>query len=164
MKPVIILMAAIVIACSGSLSEEQKQQMHENMEAHKIVKVTEVEIMEAAYAEGRRIVHALDSLAGDSVALNTFLKEQKGSVRFLTPDATNARLLEKQLIDAYLAAPGGSLDDNVQELRNDAGKYDSLLYTRPVATRLPDGSDRLEGVWNIWLSKKALVVDISKTK
>lgn len=163
-RVVIFLLSAVVVACNGSLSDEQKRQMHENMEAHKIVRVTEVEIMEAAYAEGRRIAHVLDSLANDSTAMRAFLNKEKGRVRFLRPDASNARLLEKQLIDAYLADPSGSFEDNVQELRAPGGNYDSLLYTRPVTTKLPDGSDRLEGVWNIWLPKKELVMDISKRK
>lgn len=137
--------------------------MHNNMEAHKIVRVTEVEIMDAAYQEGRRITNVLDSLKSDPAARRAFLMKS-GNIHFITPDAANARLLEKQLIDAYLADSSGSFQDNVQELRTAGGNYDSLLYTRPVTKKLADGTDSLEGVWNIWLAKKALVMQIGRTK
>ena len=79
-------------------------------------------------------------------------------------DAALRRVLEQQLIEAYLADESGSMQDNVQEKRNGQGDYDSLLYTRPVTKTLPDGSEQLEGVWNIWLSKKELILSIGKNK
>ena len=153
-----------VMACGGSLSDEQRRQMREKMEENKILQITEVEITEAAFAQGREIVETLDSLGKDSARLDAFINRQGGKIRFITPDASNARLLEKQLIDAYLADTSGSFQDNVQKLRTSGGDFDSLLYTKPITKKLPDGSDELEGVWNIWLPKKDLVLAIGRTK
>ena len=152
----------LLTACGGSLSDEQRKEMREKMEMNRIVRVTEAEIMEAAFAEGREVVNVLDSLRTDSVEMKKFLLNQGSRVRFLKPGESNARLLEQQLIDAYLADPSSSFQDNVQQKRNASGDYDSLLYTKPVTTKLPDGSERLEGVWNIWLAKRDLVLRIGR--
>lgn len=154
----------IIIACGGSLSDEQRKQMRENMEMNKIMKVTEVEITEAAFAEGRAIIKMVEHFRGDSAKLDSFLKVNEGRVRFIQPGKSNARLLEQQLVDAYIADESGSLQDNVQKVRNDDGDFDTLLYTKPVVKKLVDGSEQLEGVWNIWLPKKELVLGIGKKK
>ena len=160
-SPFILL---IIIACGGSLSDEQRKQMRENMEMNKIMKITEVEITEAAFAEGRDIMKTLERFSSDSAKLDSFLKINEGKVRFVQPGTSNARLLEQQLVDAYIADESGSLQDNVQKVRNDDGDFDTLLYSKPVVRKLPDGSEQLEGVWNIWLPKKELVLGIGKKK
>lgn len=160
-SPFILL---IIIACGGSLSDEQRKQMRENMELNKIMKITEVEITEAAFAEGRAIIKAVERFRGDSAKLDSFLKVNEGKVRFIQPGKSNARLLEQQLVDAYIADESGSLQDNVQKVRNDDGGFDTLLYTKPVVKKLSDGSEQLEGVWNIWLPKKELILGIGKKK
>lgn len=138
--------------------------MREKMEENRIVRVTEVEITEAAFAEGRRVTDALDSLRADSSGLNAFIEGYQGEIRFIEPGTETIRLLEQQLIDAYLADTSGTYQDNVQSVRNVNGVIDSLLYTRPVVTKMPDGRDKLMGVWNIWLPRKELVMRISRDK
>lgn len=165
MKKSLGLCACVFLfSCGGSLSDEQRKKMHEKMEANKIVRVTDVEIMEAAFAEGRQTVLKLDSLSADSSALDSFLNEHDGRIHFLKPGQSESHILEKQLIDAYLNDPSGTFQDNVQELRNNQGDFDTLLYTKPVTKKLADGRDQLVGVWNIWLPKKELVVDISRQR
>ena len=157
-------MFAIFVSCGGSLPDEQRKQMREKMEQNKILRVTEAELTEAAFAEGRATVAKLDSLHKDSTALASFLRENNESIRFLTPDHADAHTLEKQLIDAYLADPSGAFQDNVQKVRNDQGDFDTLLYTKPVTNKLADGRVELVGVWNIWLPKKDLVLEIGKNR
>ena len=82
----------------------------------------------------------------------------------MKPGESASHILEKQLIDAYLNDPSGAFQDNVQELRNNTGEFDTLLYTKPVTKRLQDGREELVGVWNIWLPKKELVVEISRQR
>lgn len=164
MKFVHLVCVVLLIGCGGSLSDEQRKQMHEKMEVNKIVRVTEIEIVEAAYAEGRKIVNTLDSLHQDSARLKAFIHNSTAEINFLTPDATHARVVEKQLIDAYLSDTSGTFQDNIQNLRNAGGTVDSLLYTKPLTKKLPDGSDQLMGVWNVRLSKKNLVIEIGKKK
>lgn len=164
MKGLSIVLLLIMFSCGGSLSDEQRKQMREKMEENKIVHVTEVEITEAAFAQGRSAVKTLDSLGADSAAVEAFIGNYEGEIHFVQPGDETIRLLEQQLIDAYLGDPSGSFQDNVQAVRNDQGDTDSLLYSKPVMRKLPDGQDALIGVWNIWLSRKELVKDIGRTK
>lgn len=156
------MLALFVLGCGGSLSDEQRKEMREKMELSKIVRVTEVEITEAAFSKGREVVKTLENL--DSAKLNSFLKINRQWVRYIQPGKSRARALEQQLVEAYLADKSGALQDNVQKQRNDKGDFDSLLYTKPVVKKSGDGSEQLVGVWNIWLPKRQLIMDIGKNK
>lgn len=151
-----------LFACGGSLSDEQRKEMKEKMEENRIVRVTDAEITEVAFSTGRAMVAQLDSLAMDSSMLTSFLNEQQGRIHFLKPGESDMHVLEKQLIDAYLADPSGTFQDNVQAVRHGGGDADTLLYTKPITKELPDGRVQLIGVWNIWLPKKELIVEISR--
>jgi hypothetical protein len=164
MKIKVILFLFVICGCSGSLPDEQRKQMHERMEMNKIVRVTEVEITEAAFSEGRSIVTTLDSLRNDSARVESFVKINDGRVRYITAVTANARSLERQLLEAYLADQSGTMQDNVQKVRNEKGDFDTLLYTHPVIGKLSDGRERLVGIWSIWLPKKELVLKITKGK
>lgn len=138
--------------------------MREKMEENTIIRVTEVEITEAAFDEGRSVVRVLDSLSSDSAKARAFISAYPGDIRFLKPGSGTIRLLEQQLIDAYLADTTGSVSDNVQNVRDENGVTDSLLYTKPVIRKLSDGRDELVGVWNIWLSRRELVKGIGRKR
>jgi hypothetical protein len=162
MKKYGIVLMALLIACEGKLTDEQRKKMHEQMELHKIVRVTDTEITEAAFARGRAVMSVLDHAKGDPVEIDSVIHASHGTIRWIVPGKGNALALEQQLVDAYIADESGSLQDNVQELRNGQEKSDSILYTKPVVTKLQDGSERLEGVWNIWLSRKQLILAMDK--
>lgn len=163
MRPSYLLICLLILgACGGSLPEEQRKQLREEMEANKIVRVTEVEITEAAFEEGRKIMTVLDSLSADSAALHSFLSNHKANIRFLRPGQSSLHELEKQLLEAYQSDSSGSEQENVQNVRNDVGDYDSLLYSKPVHKTLPNGTVAFEGVWSIWLAKRQLVSDIGR--
>jgi hypothetical protein len=163
MKRLPFIIIIFLGACGGSLTDEQRKEMREKMEENKILHVTEVEITEEAFAEGRKTFEMLDSMQSDSAAMRRFLGDHQ-NIHFITPRQSTSRMLEQQLVDAYLSDPSGAHQDNVQKVRNNQGDFDTLLYTKPVVRKLPDGSDELIGVWNMWLPKKALVVNIGKTK
>lgn len=162
MKKLAIILVFFSVACGGSLSDEQRKKMKEQMELHKIKRVTEVEITEAAYREGRKIMKTLSGVESNPAKKDSLIKAYDGRVRWIVPGEGNAIALEQQLVDAYLADASGELTDNIQKIRRPEGESDSILYTQPVVTRLPDGTDRLEGVWNIWLSKKQLILEMDK--
>jgi hypothetical protein len=164
MKISAFLFVFLFFGCGGSLTDEQRKQMKENMELNKIVRVTDAEITEAAFEEGRETLRIIESFKGDSVRIDSLMKINQGRIRYIRPGISNALELEQQLVDAYLADESGSFRDNVQEVRNASGDFDSLLYSKPHVTKLPDGPDQLNGVWNIWLRKKELVLEIGKTK
>src|SRR5688500_14574862 len=118
MRHLSFVLSFILLSCGGSLSDEQRKEMRQRMEENKILRVTEAEITEAAFAEGRQTVAKLDSLRTDSSMLKSFIDEHQATIRFVTPESSHSHLLEKQLIDAYLADPSGTFHDNVQKVRN----------------------------------------------
>lgn len=132
------------------------------MELHKIKKVSEAEITDAAFTKGRELMSSIEELHGDSVKINSLIKSEEGRIRWVAPGNKNALALEQQLIDAYLSSPHGSVQDNVQLIRNATGNSDSVLYSKPVVKKLSNGTEQLEGVWNIWLSKKQLILGMKK--
>lgn len=160
----IILTAMLLIGCGGSLSDEQRKKVREEMKANKITKVTDIEITEAAFAKGRSILKVIENFKGDSIKIDSLLKAEHGSIRWVIPGQSTIHETEQQLINAYLAAASGGAQDNVQKIRNVSGESDSLLYSKPVISQLPNGTDRLDGVWNIWLSKKQLILAMDKKK
>lgn len=152
----LVSLSLIVMACGGSLTDEQRKKMQEAREQQAIVKVTEAEITEAAFAKGRAVMAQLGSTSGtESVG-----EQAKVKIHWLEPGA-DALEIERQLIDAYINSviEGVPLEDNVQEIGTD-----SLLYTNAVVVTRPDGSIEVKGTWNIWMSKKQLIITMGKKK
>ncbi len=145
----------MLTSCGGSLTDEQRKKMLEASEQQAIVKVTEAEITEAAFAKGRSVMNELTSI---SVA-DSLVKATGVEIHWLEPGAANGLEIEQQLIDAYINSliEGTSLQDNVQEI----GK-DSMLYTKAVVLTRPDSSVEVKGTWNIWMSKKQLILSMNK--
>jgi hypothetical protein len=162
MKLLIVVMPLILFACGGSLSDEQRKNMREQMELREIKRVTDAEITEAAFVKGRELIKTLSILGSDSARIDSVIKAENGRIKWMVPGGATSLALEQQMIEAYIAAETGSLLDNVQQMRNASGESDSILYTKPVVTKLSDGRDKLEGVWNIWLSKKQLILSMDK--
>lgn len=156
-----LILVLFCYACGGSLSDEQRKRIREQMDNQEIKKISDVEITEAAFAKGREVMNTLIRFENDSLQRDSVIRASEGRIRWLVPGAANALDIEQQLIEAYIAAASGQPQDNVQEIRTPEGKSDSLLYTKPVVVRMPDGSERVEGVWNIWLSKKELILSMS---
>ena len=128
--------------------------MQEAREQQAIVKVTEAEITEAAFAKGRSVMTQLGSAGSPEV-----IGQQTGvKIHWLEPGA-DALEIEQQLIDAYINSviEGTPLEDNVQEVG-----MDSLLYTNAIVLTRPDGSVEVKGTWNIWMSKKQLILAMGK--
>jgi hypothetical protein len=164
MKTTLLLIVLAIVGCGGSLSDEQRKEMREKMELNRIVHITEIEITEAAFSKGREIAMRLEELKNDSARLNSYLRRNAARIHYIKPGVSTLHALEQQLLEAYLADHSDSLQDNVQKVRNGQGDFDSVLYTRPVITKSKDGSRKLDGVWNIWLAKKELVLDIGKSR
>lgn len=145
----------MLIACGGSLTDEQRKRMLEASEQQAIVKVTDAEITEAAFSKGRAVMTGLTSLAvTDSIAQAASVK-----IHWLEPGAAHAFEIEQQLIDAYINSviEGTAMRDNVQKIG-----VDSLLYTQAVVLIRPDSSVEVKGTWNIWMSKRQLILSMGK--
>jgi uncharacterized membrane protein len=157
----------LLAACGGSLSEEQRKKLHDGMEDHKITKVSDTEIVTAAMDQGRSVFNALEKSKFDGPVSLRLARERKVKIRFITPGSGDALEVENQIIQAYIVgAVTGATQDNIQKLRSGTATslqdYDTLLYSRPVVTSLPDGSVNVEGVWNIYVAKRDVVRGLSK--
>jgi hypothetical protein len=148
------------MACGGSLSDEQRKRLHEGMDKQKIVKLSDSEIMSASLEQGRIISDALTKVKKDPSKIDSIAKKHEVRIRWITPGSNNALEVENQLIEAYVVgAETGSVQDNVQELHGpNTTEYDSLLYSRPVVTPMADGAVNVEGVWNVYIAKKNIVL------
>lgn len=158
MRRSIIFAAILAVGCTGSLTEEQRKAVKEDMESHAIKKVSDAEITEAAFSKGRSMIALLESYKNDSTRIDSLIDANNGKVRWLVPGSANALEVEQQLIEAYVASASGDAQDNVQKIRTtDGTQGDSILYSKPVVIKRQDGTDVLTGVWNIWLSRKELI-------
>lgn len=154
-RSLIVTFSVVLLACGGSLTDEQRKKMKEASEQQAIVKVTEAEITEAAFEKGRSVMQALTSPASaDSVS-----KAANVRVHWLAPGTADAIEIERQLIEAYINSviEGVPLQDNVQEMGTD-----SMLYTKAIVLTRPDSSIEVKGTWNIWMSKKQLILSMGK--
>lgn len=152
----IVLLALIITACGGSLSDEQRKKLREGREQQAIVKVTEAEITEAAFVKGRSVMSKLTNNNPDT---SKVAREETVNIHWLSAGETHGLEIEQQLIEAYLNSllSGTPLKDNVQEIGQD-----SLLYTNPVVITRADSSIEIKGTWNIWISKKELIMAMGK--
>jgi len=155
MKIQFIAVVFALTACGGSLSDEQRKKIREDMSQHKIVRISDAEITAAAFATGRaalRIVNQKQNKAAVD-SLEKFCR-----IKWVVPGNSNAKEIEQQLIEAYVESSiNGGMEDNVQKIGTD-----SLLYTMPVSEKLPDGSENIKGMWSIGFSKKQLILSLRK--
>jgi len=166
MKRSILLLLTILSGCGGKLSDEQRKQMKEGMEQQKIVQLSDSEIVTAALDQGQAIFNVLEKLKFDPTKIDSVARHYRVKIYWRTPGSSDAKEIEQQLIEAYVSGMvTGSLQDNIQPLhKGDHAKYDSLLYSKPVVTPMADGIEKLDGVWNIYISKKQIVLAVSAEK
>lgn len=150
---IFLIAAGLLTQCGGSMSDEQRKQMLEAREQQRIQKISEAEIMDLAFAKGREVLTGLpmqESSRVDSLGRILGVK-----IHWLAPGASNGFTIEQQVIEAYINSviEGTPLQDNVQKIGTD-----SLLYTKAVVIMRPDSSVEVKGTWNIWMSKKQLIL------
>ena len=155
----LILLLLVATACGGSLSDEQRKKLRENMEAAEIRKVTDAELTEAAYEYGRMISALLDKRDpqfNNRLLIDSLERALQVRILLLQPVDTMLQAVERQIIEAYTSGSGVvQLTDNIQRL--DA---DTLLYTKPVLMELPDGSSKFEHALGIHMPVRAVVLSI----
>lgn len=154
----LVLMIVGILSCGGTLTEEQRKKMHEAAEQQAIVKISDAEIIDAAFAKGRSVLGDLSPKTADSLA-----KTQNIDIHWLAVGSKTNSAMEQQLLDAYLdayinsAISGAPMRDNVQKIGQD-----SVLYTSVVVLTRPDSTIEVKGTWNIWMSKKQLILGMKK--
>ena len=156
-----VILGAIATACSGSLSDEQRKQLRENMEDGEIRKVTEAELTEASFAYGRTIASMIerrDKTLTDRTFLDSLEQTYHVEVVPLAAGDSVLRDIERQIIEAYTSGAGElQLTDNIQKLG-----ADSMLYTKPIMRERPDGSLEFARALGIRMPKKYIIRSIQE--
>lgn len=145
----------IAISCTGSLTDEQRKKMRENMELNEIKKVTEAQITDAAFQLGRQVaveVSKVDKTLTNPDALDSIAQVYQVEIIRLHVGNENLRMVERQILEAYQAAAGS---DNIQKLGPD-----SLLYTKPLWREHPDGSTEFLKALGVRMTRKQIVTAI----
>lgn len=154
--PIIFLFTA---GCQGSLTQEQKKEMRDGMKANEIVKISEAEILDAAFLYGRTI--SKEALQNPELGNQRYFAtlQDKYHVKIfpLEPGDSLLMEIEKQLIEAYTSTTSINLTDNVQKIGSD-----SLLYTLPIMDTLKDGSFSFKYALGIRMPKKDVILSIPR--
>jgi hypothetical protein len=156
MKVIIILIAIAIVSCTGSLSESQKKRIKESMEQGEIKKLTESQIIDAAFTYGRStaiIVEQKDKLLNDSILLDSIAKANRVEIISLQANNRQLRKVERQVLEAYLEGAGAS--ENVQKMGTD-----TLIFTKPIFREHPDGSTEFLKAICIRMTRKQVVLSI----
>lgn len=148
--PILLL---LLTACGGSLSSDERKRLHDASKQQEVVRVTEAEIAEAVLAQGRLITTQALRYRNDPARLDSLSSANHVSVRWVTSGSSDALSVEQQIIEAYVLNPSEDLPDNVQKLGED-----SVLYSRPQVTKLPDGAIMVDGMWSVAFSKKNVIL------
>jgi hypothetical protein len=165
MKKLVFLSVLILTACGGSLTEEQRKKLREGMEQQKIQKLSDAQITAFALEQGRVIFQDLAAAKFAKEKVDSIAAAHHATIRWTVPGGKHARALEQQLIDAYVyGLVSGSLEENIQKVynRETPADYDSLLYSKPIVTPMPDGVENLEGVWNIYMSRREVILSSTR--
>lgn len=165
MKSIVPLILLVLFSgCGSSLSEEQRKAYREKIEINKIVRVSEIEITEAAVAEGRAVIQKIDSLATDSIRQIQYLTSYPGRITYVVPGEPDVHPLERRIMEAYSVDTTGAAQENIQNVRDQEGVVDTLLYSKPVIEVDAEGKSHVVGVWNVWIPKKEIVLDITRER
>lgn len=151
----LIILGVMVSSCTGTLTDEQRKKMKENMAQGEIKKVTESEITDATYTWGRKLASAIekkDRLLTNNTFLDSLAQAEGVEIIALQTSSEGLRVIEKQLLEAYTSSAGG---ENVQKMGTD-----SLLYTKPVFRAHPDGSTEFLKAIAIRFTRKQIVLSI----
>lgn len=145
----------MVSSCTGTLTDEQRKKIKENMAQGEIKKVTESEITDATYTWGRKLASAIekkDRLLTNNTFLDSLAQAEGLEIISLQENQQGLRQVEKQILEAYASNMGG---ENVQKMGTD-----SLLYTKPVFREHPDGSTEFLKAIAIRFTRKQIVLSI----
>src|SRR5690606_35277564 len=143
--------------CGGSLSSDERRRLHEVSKEREVVRVTEAEIAETVLVQGRSLTELALPLRNDPARLDSLGNAHHASVRWIASGASDALDVEQQIIEAYVMNPTADLPDNVQEMGED-----SVLYSHPQVSSLPDGAVMVDGMWSIAFSRKDIILGMER--
>lgn len=159
MRKLVWIVILITVACGGKLTQEEREKLHDGMATQDIRRVTDAELQEAAYKYLTAVisdVEKIDKYLNKKEPLDSLSAVRKVKIFSLTPDDEALREIEKKLIEAYLAGTdAGTAGDNLQAIG-----ADSLLFTRPIFSLHPDGSQQFNHAIGIRIAKKTIILSM----
>lgn len=159
----LVALVALVLTVSCTVPPEKRvatEEVVEELESRKIIRLTDAEIVSGAREFGVELVTYLEKNTSDTTcgALSLTLPDSLAGLSeqlFFRCDTTESRLhpKERAVLAAYQtgAASGAPLDDNVQKLRD----RKSILFTRPLLQQ-----DSLIGMWSITMTRAAIIREV----
>lgn len=141
-----------LVSCGGKLSDEERAKMKEGMKEQEIKRVLPAQIMGQALKQGRYLQPLLKHHPerADSLA-----RAYHARLHWVVPGKNNGSQLEQELIDAMVqAVSNGIVEDNIQL------DGDSVMYSFPVVDTLADRSIQYRGTWNVFFSKKYVILSM----
>ena len=159
MKYWVLILIVFLSACGGALSDEQRKKMRERMKDDEIKRVTEGELMAAAFDYGRMIDSVIEKR--DPAMVNKTLIDSLESafgvtIATIQPGDSMLLAIESQLIEAYTSSAGQvQIADDVQKIGTD-----SILYTKPIMHERPDGTLEFTRALSIHMPTRSVVLSI----
>ena len=152
------LILLIAISCDKKLPEEEQQKLQKEANERKIQRITNQEIIDIVQSKGRELESIVAKNSLDEEA-NIALKKYLGAehqVQYAGSTEIKTGML-REIMEAYLfsIAEGNPVGTNLQELEDG-----NFLYSIPNVSDSA-GITILNGVWQIELSKKHLIQEIS---
>jgi hypothetical protein len=154
LKSLLTLSLALLFACGGALTDEQRKKIKEEMIRGTIQKVSDAEITEAAFDKGRRIADLLP--LSNRHKMDSLQKVYTVRIGALQPGDSTLLTMEKMIVEAYIASDDAfTSSDNLQAIGPD-----TLLFTRPVMKRLSDGKVAFEYALGIRMPKRDVILSL----
>jgi len=144
-------------SCGGALSDEQRKKMRERMKDDEIKRITEGELMSAAFEYGRAIgsvIEKRDPSMLDKKLIDSLESAFDVHITTIQPGDSLLLAIESQLIEAYTSS-SVKIPDDVQKLGND-----SIIYTKPIMQERPDGSVEFMRALSIHMPTRSVVLSI----
>jgi hypothetical protein len=154
MKYTLPLLLLFISSCTGSLSDDQRRKIKEDMARNEIKKVTEADVTEAAMLYGKQIaaiIETKDKTLNNQLFLDSLSRAYQVEIVSLQQDNLKLRAVERKILEAYSSGEGS---DNIQKMG-----LDTLLYSKPILIEHTDGS-KSNKVLGIRMTKKQIVLTI----
>lgn len=155
----VLVLGLAMAACGGSLTDEQRKKVRDEMEASEIRKVTDAEVVDASFVYGRTLMELLekqDSTLANQQLIDSLENAFHVQIGPLVPGDSMMHDIENQIIEAYTSGVGQvTLSDNVQKLG-----ADSLLYTKPIVRETTGGNVEFVKAIGIRMPRKAVILSI----
>jgi hypothetical protein len=146
-------------SCGGAVSDDQRKKMRDRMKGDEIKRVTEGELMSAAFDYGRAIgavIEKRDPAMIDKKLIDSLESVFDVQITTIQPGDSLLLAIEAQLIEAYTSS-SVKIPDDIQKLGND-----SIIYTKPIMQERPDGSLEFMRALSIHMPTKSVVLSIQE--